>query len=33
VGESSFSSISQFKTAAVLSDYATSRYPLQKQDV
>jgi hypothetical protein len=31
--ESAFSSVSQFKTAAVLTDYATSRYPLQKQDV
>jgi hypothetical protein len=32
-GESIYSTVSQFKTAAVLSDYATSRYPLQKQDV
>lgn len=31
--ESAFSGVSQFKTAAGLSDYATSRYPLQKQDV
>ncbi|MBW8326163.1 MAG: family 78 glycoside hydrolase catalytic domain [Prolixibacteraceae bacterium] len=31
--ESAFSVLSQFKTAAVLSDYATSRYPQQKQDV
>ena len=31
--ESAFSPIAQFKTAPVLSDYATSRYPLQKQDV
>ncbi|MBV5312602.1 MAG: hypothetical protein JZU47_04855 [Prolixibacteraceae bacterium] len=31
--ENAFSILSQFKTAAVLSDYATSRYPLQKQDV
>jgi len=31
--ESAFSPVSQFKTAPVLSDYATSRYPLQKQDV
>jgi hypothetical protein len=31
--ESLFSPVSQFKTAPVLSDYATSRYPLQKQDV
>jgi len=31
--ESPFSSISQFKTAEELTDYATARYPLQKQDV
>ena len=31
--ESLFSSISQFRTSAVQLDYATSRYPLQKQDV
>ncbi len=31
--ESSFSQIRQFKTAPVLSNYATSRYPVQKQDV
>ena len=31
--ESAFSPVSQFKTAPVLSDYSTSRYPLQKQDV
>ena len=31
--ESVYSDVSQFKTAAVLSDYATSRYPIQKQDV
>ncbi|MBW8330601.1 MAG: hypothetical protein K0M40_01155 [Prolixibacteraceae bacterium] len=31
--ESAFSPAAQFKTAPVLSDYATSRYPLQKQDV
>lgn len=31
--ESIYSAVSQFKTAAVLSNYATSRYPLQKQDV
>jgi hypothetical protein len=31
--ESAFSLVSQFKTAAVWSDYATSRYPQQKQDV
>ena len=30
---SSFSSVSQFKTAAKLVDYATAQYPLQKQDV
>jgi alpha-L-rhamnosidase len=31
--ESAFSAISQFKTAAILSDYATACYPLQKKDV
>ena len=31
--ESSFSAISQFKTAAQLTDYSTVRYPLEKQDV
>jgi len=31
--ESGFSTVSQFKTAATLSAYATARYPLQKQDV
>jgi hypothetical protein len=31
--ESGFSNVSQFKTAPFLLDYATSRYPLQKQDV
>jgi len=31
--ESVFSPVSQFKTANVLSDYATSRYPQQKQDI
>lgn len=31
--ESPFSAISQFKTAAILVDYATARYPLQKQDI
>ena len=31
--ESPFSAISQFKTAAQLTDYSTARYPLQKQDV
>ncbi|HEX3008047.1 MAG TPA: family 78 glycoside hydrolase catalytic domain, partial [Bacteroidales bacterium] len=31
--ESSFSSIQQFKTAPTLSDYATTRYPIRKQDV
>ncbi len=31
--ESVFSSVAQFKTAGVLSHYATSRFPLQKQDV
>lgn len=31
--ESAFSSISQFKTAGELIDYATARYPLQKQDI
>ncbi len=31
--ESAFSSISQFKTAATLVEYATVRYPLQKQDI
>lgn len=30
--ESLFSAVAQFKTAAVLSDYATAAYPLQKQD-
>jgi len=30
--ESSFSDISQFKTSETLSDYATDRYPIQKQD-
>ena len=30
--ESSFSASSQFKTAQALEDYATARYPLQKQD-
>ncbi len=30
--ESPFSVISQFKTAATLTEYATVRYPLQKQD-
>jgi hypothetical protein len=31
--ESVFSTVSQFKTAAKLVEYATARYPLQKQDV
>ncbi len=31
--ESSFSAVSQFKTAASLVDYATARYPIQKQDI
>ncbi len=31
--ESVFSAVSQFKTAATLVEYATARYPLQKQDV
>jgi len=31
--ESSFSSVSQFKTAGTLVDYATARYPQQKQDI
>jgi alpha-L-rhamnosidase len=31
--ESSYSSISQFKTAAIQANYATAHYPLQKQDV
>ena len=31
--ESVFSTVSQFKTATVFSDYATSRYPQQKQDI
>ncbi len=31
--ESSFSVVSQFKTAAELLDYATARYPQQKQDI
>lgn len=31
--ESSYSIVSQFKTAAKLVDYATAQYPLQKQDV
>ncbi len=31
--ESSFSAVSQFKTASELVDYATARYPQQKQDV
>jgi alpha-L-rhamnosidase len=31
--ESGYSAVSQFKTSDFLSDYATSRYPLQKQDV
>lgn len=31
--ESIYSTVSQFKTAVELSDYATSRYPLQKQDI
>ncbi len=30
--ESSWSAVSQFKTAATLVDYATARYPVQKQD-
>ncbi len=30
--ESSYSNMSQFKTADTLSDYATDRYPIQKQD-
>ena len=30
--ESSFSTVSQFKTAATLVEYATARYPLQKMD-
>lgn len=30
--ESSFSNISQFKTSNKLTDYATDRYPIQKQD-
>jgi hypothetical protein len=31
--ESAFSVVSQFKTAASLVDYATARYPQQKQDI
>jgi len=31
--ESAFSSVSQFKTAGTLADYATAHYPQQKQDV
>ncbi len=31
--ESSFSSVLQFKTAEALADYATARYPQQKQDI
>jgi len=31
--ESVFSAVSQFKTATTLAEYATARYPLQKQDV
>jgi hypothetical protein len=31
--ESSFSPVQQFKTASTLSDYATTRYPIRKQDV
>jgi len=31
--ESSFSSVSQFKTASEMLDYSTARYPQQKQDV
>ena len=31
--ESAFSSVSQFKTASELVDYATARYPQQKQDI
>lgn len=31
--ESSFSTVSQFKTAAMLVDYSTAQYSLQKQDV
>lgn len=31
--ESPYSGVQQFKTAAMLSDYATSRYPIQKQDI
>lgn len=31
--ESLFSAVSQFKTAASLADYATARYPQQKQDI
>jgi Bacterial alpha-L-rhamnosidase. len=31
--ESSFSAVSQFKMAASLVDYATARYPIQKQDI
>jgi hypothetical protein len=31
--ESSFSAVSQFKTAAEIVDYATARYPQQKQDI
>jgi len=31
-GESAFSDLSQFKTSETLSDYATDRYPIQKQD-
>lgn len=31
--ESSFSALSQFKTATVLLDYATARYPQQKTDI
>ena len=31
--ESSYSTVSQFKTAAKLVDYVTAQYPLQKQDV
>ncbi len=32
-GESAFSSVSQFRTAGMLVDYATARYPQQKQDI
>jgi hypothetical protein len=31
--ESSFAAVSQFKTAGTLVDYATARYPQQKQDI